>query len=103
VPEASVKAYAAALHEPGGRYALRETARQIVPDDVDELTAAYPTIEAPTLIIWGRHDEIVPLSVGERLHAAIPHSRLVIVENAGHAPHEETSEQVRAILEQFFR
>lgn len=42
-------------------------------------------ISQPTLIMHGRNDEVIPLEVGERLHAGLPHSRLIILENSGHA------------------
>jgi pimeloyl-ACP methyl ester carboxylesterase len=101
IPDASVEAYAAPLRAQGGPEALRETARQIIPADIDAICARYPTIGVPTLIIWGAHDEIVPLEFGERLRRAIPHSKLVVVENAGHMPHEETPEPVRRAIEEF--
>ncbi len=43
-------------------------------------------ITAPTLIIWGDHDTIVPLSVGEQLHTQISDSRLVVIPNSSHTP-----------------
>jgi pimeloyl-ACP methyl ester carboxylesterase len=103
IPDASVREYAAALHEPGGKDAVRETARQLVPADVDSFSARYSSIRVPTLIIWGGHDEIVPLSVGERLHAAIAGSKFVLVPDAGHIPHEETPDVVRPVVEAFTR
>jgi pimeloyl-ACP methyl ester carboxylesterase len=96
-----VAAYAEPLEMPGGRYALRQTARQIIPPDIDALAARYPSINVPTLLIWGRHDAIVPLWVGEKLHQAIPGSRLLVVDDAGHLPHEETPDQVRPSLREF--
>lgn len=101
IPDASVEAYAAPLRMPGGLYALRETAKQIVPSDIAAICARYPTIGVPTLLIWGAHDEIVPLGIGERLRQAIPHSRLVVVGEAGHMPHEETPGPVRRAIEEF--
>jgi pimeloyl-ACP methyl ester carboxylesterase len=103
IPDASVDAYASALRQPGGEYALRETAKQIIPRDIGALSSKYPTITVPTLIIWGRHDEIVPLNIGDRLHAAINGSQFLVVDNAGHLPHEETPEPVRAALTHFFQ
>lgn len=60
-----------------------------MPSDIEETTRRYPEITVPTLIIWGRYDEVVPLKVGEKLHAAIPNSALEIIENCGHIPQEE--------------
>ncbi|MFK4088319.1 alpha/beta fold hydrolase [Kribbella sp. NPDC020789] len=41
-------------------------------------------LDVPVLILHGRDDLLVPLSAGEKLAAAIPHSELVVVETAGH-------------------
>ncbi len=45
-----------------------------------------PRIQAPTLVIWGEHDTICPLSIGRRIVAAVPGSRLVVVPGAAHNP-----------------
>jgi pimeloyl-ACP methyl ester carboxylesterase len=41
-------------------------------------------IHQPTLIVWGSHDDLIPLSVGERMHKGIPQSTMTIMENCGH-------------------
>ena len=41
-------------------------------------------IHQPTLIVWGSHDDLIPLSAGERMHKGIPQSNLVIMQNCGH-------------------
>jgi len=101
IPDATVRAYATALGLPGGRRALRATAKQIIPKDIDALSAEYPTIRVPALLIWGRHDEIVPLWVGERLSRALPNARLLVIDDAGHVPHEETPDPVGTALRAF--
>jgi len=46
-------------------------------------------IHQPTLIVWGSHDDLIPLSAGERIHQGIAQSTLAIMENCGHlAPSE---------------
>lgn len=90
----AVETYAAPLRTAAGRRALVETALAMPPDDADALAEKYPQITLPTLIVWGRDDAIVPLSIGRRLHEAIASSRLVVVDDAGHLPHEEQPERV---------
>jgi pimeloyl-ACP methyl ester carboxylesterase len=41
-------------------------------------------IAAPTLVVWGRDDRIVPLECGERYAKALLGARVAIVEGAGH-------------------
>src|SRR5690606_5351911 len=46
-------------------------------------------IRQPTLLLWGRHDRIVPLKIGKRLLRDLPNARLEIIEETGHLPMEE--------------
>lgn len=43
-------------------------------------------ITAPTLLVWGRQDQITPAFVGEKFNELIENSKLVFVEECGHAP-----------------
>jgi pimeloyl-ACP methyl ester carboxylesterase len=103
VTDEQVESYAYGLLQPGGQRALRDTAKQIVPKDIDQLSRRYPHITVPTLILWGREDRVVPLANGERLAAAISGAKLVVIDNAGHIPHEEVPDAVRKPLADFLR
>ncbi len=46
-------------------------------------------LSVPTLIIWGKHDEWVPLENAHQFNDVIPNSEIVIIEKAGHVPMEE--------------
>jgi len=94
-------AYASTVALPGGREAMLATARQMIPPDIDALSARYATITVPTLLIWGRQDPIVPLNVGERLVKILPSARLEIIDACGHCPHEEHPEQTARLMNQF--
>jgi pimeloyl-ACP methyl ester carboxylesterase len=72
----------------------------------DGLIAARPptdegTIGAPTLIVWGDQDEVVPREHADGLAAAIPRSRLVVYEDTGHLVLWETPERLAADLASF--
>jgi pimeloyl-ACP methyl ester carboxylesterase len=54
------------------------------------------TITAPTLILWGAEDDILPASQAQELAAAIDGSRLVIYEETGHLVLWERPERVAA-------
>ena len=43
-------------------------------------------VRAPTVVLHGEADHVVPLEAGRRLAAAIPGARLVVLPGAGHAP-----------------
>jgi pimeloyl-ACP methyl ester carboxylesterase len=46
----------------------------------------YRKIEQPTLLLWGRDDEVTLLGYGERLARDMPHARLVVYPKCGHFP-----------------
>jgi len=62
------------------------------------------TIQAPALVLCGRHDWITPLEASEEIAREIPNSRLVVFENSGHSPQNEESGrflgEVRRFLQQ---
>ena len=54
----------------------------------------------PTLIVWGARDPIIPVSHAAEAHKAMPGSRLVLFDDAGHFPHCEVPEQfVEALVD----
>ena len=57
--------------------------------------------DLPTLIVWGREDAIVPVSAGHRYHRSIPGSRLEILNDCGHLPQVEKTDDFLALVRQF--
>ena len=47
-------------------------------------------INAPTLLVWGEHDRIVPPEYGHSFQRQISGSTLAIIGDSGHIPHEES-------------
>ena len=43
-------------------------------------------ISAPTLLVWGKDDQITPAFVGEKFHELIDNSKLIFIDKCGHAP-----------------
>lgn len=71
-----------------------------------ELTANIKNISAPTLVVWGRDDELVPYQHGQVLADAIPDSHFVVVESddrqtAGHSPMRYRAETFNMIVRNF--
>ncbi len=55
-------------------------------------------ITVPTLLIWGDSDKFIPPPYGPAFHELIPGSRLLILEQCGHVPQvEKTDEFVEAV------
>lgn len=59
------------------------------------------SITAPTLLIWGKEDQVTPAFVGEKFHELIPHSKLILLDECGHAPMMEHPEAFNENLEAF--
>lgn len=68
-----------------------------------DLVADLKKLSAPTLIIEGKDDLVVPHFVQEGLRAAIPHSRLVTFEQSGHFPMVEEQDKFTQVVSDFIR
>ena len=55
-------------------------------------------VNAPTLIVWGAEDRIIPSDAGRRIHEAIAGSRLEIIPQCGHMPHVEKAETFAGLV-----
>jgi pimeloyl-ACP methyl ester carboxylesterase len=62
----------------------------------------YADVKAPTLIMWGGRDHLIPREAADALHRAIAGSTLAVFDGLGHAPEEEdpraTVEAVKTFL-----
>lgn len=78
-----------------------ETCRSLIPDRYRTMPDFYRTIAIPTLIIWGGEDRIISSLNGKRLQSDIPGSRLAIIADCGHNPHEERPAETFAAIAEF--
>ena len=58
-------------------------------------------ITTPTLLCWGRHDQVAPPLCADAWVKEIPGARLVTFEESGHVPHLEEPEAVAAAVIEF--
>ena len=58
-------------------------------------------IKAPTLILWGEQDHLIPVEAAREFHAAIPGSKLIVYPGTGHIPMEEVADQSAADVRAF--
>jgi 3-oxoadipate enol-lactonase len=68
---------------------------------IDYLSEVLPQIKAPVLVVVGRQDEFTPVAKAEEMHAALPDSQLVIIEDAGHMPNLEHAVEFNEIALEF--
>jgi pimeloyl-ACP methyl ester carboxylesterase len=65
--------------------------------------ATPEAVRAPALVLWGRSDRIVPLSSGRQLADAIPHARLVVLDDVAHCAMLEKPAETAALIVDFAR
>jgi len=99
-PAALTDALATRYHDlmlaPGARDAmLARTAQTVLVDPLPLLR----TIRAPTLLLWGERDAMIPFANSADYLKAIPGSRLVVLPGVGHLPQEEAPGSVAAVRE----
>jgi pimeloyl-ACP methyl ester carboxylesterase len=68
-----------------------------------DLRDVLPRVDVPTLLLYGDSDLRTPLSVAQRLHAAIPDSRLVVLEGVGHQSNVEAADRFNTEVRSFLR
>jgi len=64
-------------------------------------TAKLAQITAPSLIIWGDHDQVLPLQNATLLAQDLVNIRKVVLKDIGHVPMVEASRQVAALGSDF--
>ena len=58
-------------------------------------------VEAPTLVVWGTNDPLVPLWHAFEYEELIPHARVVVFRDTGHVPMLERPARFNAVLDDF--
>jgi len=101
ITEEIARSYSKPLRHAGAKYAVIRTARSLRQLDSAQIAEQFTSISVPTFILWGRHDRIIPLELGQRLAETIPNSSLRIIENCGHIPHEEHPEVTISLIREF--
>jgi pimeloyl-ACP methyl ester carboxylesterase len=51
-----------------------------------DITPALRAVRAPSLVVWGANDRLLPPSLGEEFRTLIPDCRLVVLPKCGHVP-----------------
>ncbi len=60
-------------------------------------------LPVPLLTVWGREDNIIPVSHARLVRQELPHSVVRIMPQCGHWPHMEKAEQFNDLLIRFLR
>jgi pimeloyl-ACP methyl ester carboxylesterase len=101
-PESLTDAVTTRYHDlilaPGARQAMLDRLAQTVLQEPESLLRQ---IKAPTLMIWGQDDAMIPSSNARDYLQAIVGSRLFVCPGVGHLPHEEAAVLSLAALVDF--
>jgi pimeloyl-ACP methyl ester carboxylesterase len=90
--------YADMMRAPGVRGAIIARMQQYMPENPEPL---LKHITAPTLLIWGERDGMIPFTNAQDYLRAIPGSRLVAFPDLGHIPQEEAPDRSLTPVRQF--
>ncbi len=67
----------------------------------DDVRPLLPQVQAPTLVIWGQHDGLVPPTDALEFRRRIPGARLIILRGAAHNPMVDRPEAFNRIVLRF--
>jgi pimeloyl-ACP methyl ester carboxylesterase len=85
------------------RTALLSSVRGLVRDRPGAFWERVRENRAPTLVLWGEEDRLVPVRLGHRLAEEMPQCRLEVLPGVGHVPQfevpEVTADLVRGFLD----
>jgi pimeloyl-ACP methyl ester carboxylesterase len=94
IPPSLRKLYIREARREGVISALINQERQLIPRDAEAWEAGHRRIRAPTFIVWGVDDALVPVDQGLRLLDDIAGARLVLLPGLAHSPQLEDPAEV---------
>lgn len=101
VTEDTIKDFVNRMRLPNAKYAFMSTLLGI--RDSPALPGRLSKILAPTLLVWGDNDRMIPLQYSKGYINEIPHSNLVVMKNCGHTPYVENSIEFNREILKFLR
>jgi pimeloyl-ACP methyl ester carboxylesterase len=82
---------------------LVASARRVLEEfDFAAIGSRFSKLRQPVLLIWGRQDPTIPVTVGDRIAGLLPCRRYVVLP-ALHRPHQTLPDTVTAEMERFLR
>lgn len=84
----------------GDGYTVQRFIESIIRGE-DVLDGRLDALKQPTLIIWGREDQLTPLALGERFKQDIKGSEMIVFDKCGHVPQVEKAAEFNMALMKF--
>jgi pimeloyl-ACP methyl ester carboxylesterase len=92
------------LSDSEARAAFLHTLRAVIEPGGQRVSAVdrlYLAEEVPSLIVWGKHDPLIPVRHAQIAHDAMPGSRLEVFEDSGHFPQLDDPIRFAGVLAEF--
>ena len=87
---------------PRGRVAFYAAARNIYLEEGDAFWSRLEAVEARSLFLWGRRDQLIPMGFSRHVRKALPAAEHVVLD-CGHIPQFERPAQTHAAISRFLR
>lgn len=71
------------------------------PQQFGDVAHRLCNVQAPTLVIWGSEDRVVPLDIGIQIALRTPQADLHVMGRCGHIPHVEQTHKFNQLVTQF--
>jgi pimeloyl-ACP methyl ester carboxylesterase len=97
VTDALIDRYTELSLRPGNRDAFVARAMQPRVDHSRELSK----LNVPTLVIWGREDQLIPVDYAERFRRDVRDAVVLVYDELGHVPMEEGPERTAVDVRRF--
>jgi pimeloyl-ACP methyl ester carboxylesterase len=86
-----------------GRDAIVAHVKALAAAENKTLAPLLPTVAAPTAIVWGDGDRVMPVSLARRLAQAIPNATLDVIEGVRHFTPTEAPREVADTLQRLLQ
>jgi 2-hydroxy-6-oxonona-2,4-dienedioate hydrolase len=88
------------INSPGAKYPFESAYQNSTATQID-LSRLKSIEDIPTLIIWGKSDNLIPIEYSEPFKQVFKNYRIEMIEDAGHAPFVEKPAIICEILHSF--
>jgi 2-hydroxy-6-oxonona-2,4-dienedioate hydrolase len=88
------------INSPGAKYPFESAYQNSTTTQID-LSRLESIEDIPTLIIWGKSDNLIPIEYSEPFKQVFKNYRVEMIEDAGHAPFAEKPAIICEILHSF--
>ncbi len=86
-----------------GAWAAAQCMRHVIYEPSAQLDARLKEMRVPTLIVWGLNDPLLGKHMSSVFLREVPGARRAFMENCGHCPQEEKPEELKGLLEDFWK